>query len=453
MIKDKLTEAVEAGLENIKKGDDHIPLNMRGELEVIVKDRDGNVISYERGHNQVTNLAKMAIIHLLAGEVGVIDSKVYSMPESTSESAVTLQRVYALETSSPEDPKAEIVSSFNPSNHSTTQNLDGQLVSGEQFFYNGATYASEDVSQLSQVLPKDVSGSSLKFNFPTKMLFGTGMEAYNAASMNSEYATEINTTETTDLSTATILRLNGVAQGNTIPDNFWSGCSSSGDGIASSATKLSNWYSNSKFRCRTLQPSTPSAMAAVPNAADTSIKGAIKNCFITTTGDASKYNATTKMAYPEYRGYGYPCFIYAKRSTEKFYEAEENNHETYYERNAALGSVPYETEITYTVDMPAQPVNSNEVTTFYPYNGWILKQAGLFSDSRFRIRSEDLSGSSQLSERVLLEKTNDSLRSDDARAYRDSVGGQLLFTRNLSSPILKTADNEISFIWHIFITI
>ena len=66
MIKDKLTEAIEASLNNMKNGDDHVPLNMRGELEVIVKDRDGNVLSYEKGHNQVTNLAKMAIIHLLA---------------------------------------------------------------------------------------------------------------------------------------------------------------------------------------------------------------------------------------------------------------------------------------------------------------------------------------------------------------------------------------------------
>ena len=32
-------------------------------------------------------------------------------------------------------------------------------------------------------------------------------------------------------------------------------------------------------------------------------------------------------------------------------------------------------------------------------------------------------------------------------------GGMMLVTRNLSSPILKTADDEVTFIWHIFITV
>ena len=443
MIKDKLTEAVKDCLNNIKKGDDHIPLNMRGELEVIVKDRDGNVLSYERGHNQVTNLAKMAIIHLLAGEIGVVDSDVFSVPET---SGVDFQRTYALGEAT--SPFAKITSSFTPTNHSQTTNLDGQLVSGEQFFYNGSNYVADGVNQLSQITARDVGGKYLKFNFPTKMLFGTGMEASDRATMTSEYTNEIGGS----LSTATVLRLNGYPADTTPPESFFKGCSYTADNIADSNIKLSNWYSNSKFRCRTLQPATPDALITTPSGSDTSIKGAIKNCFITTTSDSGKYNGTTKMAQPEYRGYGYPCFIYAKRSTDNFYVKGDGNHEVHYEMNDALGTTPYETELTYTVDMPPQPINSTEVTTFYPYNGWILKQAGLFSDSRFRIRSEDNSTTSEYSEASLLSKANGS-ESDDVKSYRDSVGGQMLFTRNLSSPILKTPDNEVTFHWHIFITI
>ena len=449
MIKDKLAKAVETGLNNIKNGDDYIPLSMRGELEVIVKDREGNVLSYERGHNQVTNLAKMAIIHLLAGEVGVIDGGIYSVPELST--GATLQRTYTLGDEDPTGNFAKIYPTFVPENHTTTTNLDGQLVSDEQFFYDGTNYINELAAknQLSQIFAKDISNTPIKFNFPTKMLFGTGMEAYDSSTMTTEYANEIGSSE---LSTAVILRLNGITNSATIPENFFFGCSANSDTVALPDMKLTNWYSNQKLRCRTLQPSTPLGLQATPNATDTSIRGAIKNCFITSTSDSAKYNAATKMAQPEYRGYGYPCFIYAKRSTLKFYNKSEGNHDVHYEMNSALGSVPYETELTYTVDMPAQPINSTEVTTFYPYNGWILKQAGLFSDSRFRLRSEDNSAGSAYSESALLSKTNGT-ESDNAKSYRDNVGGQMLFTRNLSSPVLKTPDNQITFVWHIFIAI
>ena len=449
MIKDKLTEAVEAGLKSIKNGDDHIPLNMRGELEVIVKDREGNVLSYERGHNQVTDLAKMAIIHLLAGEIGVMDSDIYSIPEIDNVGS-SLQRTYSL-TEPTSGGFAQIFPDFTPENHTLTTNLDGQLVSGESYFYLGSTYEASGVNQLSQVTPMDITGNSLKFNFPTKMLFGTGMEAYDASTMTAEYAREIGGTGE-EVSTTTVLRLNGVTNTSSVPNTFFTGCNVKNTSVAPINTKLTNWYSNSKFRCRTLQPSTPDKLASSPSTTTTSIRGAIKNCFITSTADTLKYNSQTKMAEPDFRGYGYPCFIYAKRSTTRFYVEGNGNHETHYEMNAALGSVPYETELTYTVDMPAQPTNSGEITAFYPYNGWILKQAGLFSDSRFKIRSKDSDPNSSYSEAHLLSESNGS-NSDNVKSYRDSVGGQMLFTRNLSSPILKTPDNEITFHWHIFITI
>ena len=178
MIKDKLTEAVRTGLNNIKKGDDNIPLKMRGELEVIVKDRDGNILSYERDHNQVTKLAKMAIIHLLAGEIGTIDQ-----PVDSCEVTAGMRALY-LGGSSPNPPAnlVEIPSKFDPDpehKHNASLNADGQLVSGMQFFYDGGQVINQNrVSILSQVNPYE--GDVLySFNYPTKMLFGTGIEAYN----------------------------------------------------------------------------------------------------------------------------------------------------------------------------------------------------------------------------------------------------------------------------------
>ena len=161
------------------------------------------------------------------------------------------------------------------------------------------------------------------------------------------------------------------------------------------------------------------------------------------------------MAYPTYRGMGYPCFIYARRSTNSFYNPDEGNKETHYQMNSVLGTNPYETQLTYSVIMPAQPVNSTDVSTFYPYNGWILRQAGLFCDARYKLRSEEVGdGRQEYKETSFVDKVNgDATDSDSAKTYRDSVCGQMLFTRNLSSPILKTADTQVEFKWHIFVTI
>ena len=444
MIKDKLTEAIKTSLENIKNGDEHIPLNMRGELEVIVRDRDGNVISYERGHNQVTNLAKMTIIHLLAGEIGVVDGPIYSTLNSHSNSL----RGLSLSEGTP------IVQSFTPGNHTVSTNADGQLVSEMQYFYDGSSVLDEGSGRnlLSQVMPTVVGGNNVVFNFPTKMLFGTGLEAANADDMSSSYQSDFDTS----ITSSSIYRLNGWATDPASSDPVFENVNiTTDDDAAKTAEKLTNWYSNSAYRCRTFQPASTNPIQADPNATDVSIKGAIKNSYITSTSDTGKYNPTTKMAYPTYRGMGYPCFIYARRSTNSFYNPDEGNAETHYQMNSVLGTNPYETQLTYSVIMPAQPVNSTDVSTFYPYNGWILRQAGLFCDARYKLRSEEVGdGRQEYKETSFVDKVNgDATDSDSAKTYRDSVCGQMLFTRNLSSPILKTADTQVEFKWHIFVTI
>jgi len=460
MIKDRLTEAVEANYEKILKGDDHVPIGMRGELEVIVKDRDGNIKSYERDHNQVTKLAKMALLHLLAGEIGTVDTQLYSVAEAETFRSSNY-RTFSISSSGSSTPA--VVSSFTADNHIAsnegTKNLDGQLVSGSAYFYNGSSYVSNDgtTNRLSQVNPEDISGTLLKFNFPTKMLFGTGLESTTDSEANllTLYNTDMGSASSSIVTLNAINILNGYSNQNSLASDFFKYCSVSGaDASVSTGKVLSNWYSGEASRCRTLQPASTTPMSTLPTANNTSIKGAIKDCFISDANNSTEvgfYNPTTKMAKAPYRGYGNPCFIYATRNTQSFYtvSALEENTDVYYQMNDALVSVPYETEVTYTVVMPAQPVASNSITTFYPYNGWVLRQAGLFCDSRYKIRSND--SDSTYGEAALLSKANSG--SEDGSIYRDSVGGMMLFTRNLSSPILKTADDEVTFIWHIFITV
>ena len=441
MIKDRLTEAIEANYEKIQNGDDRIPIGMRGELEVIVKDRDGNIKSYERDHNQVTKLAKMALLHLLAGEIGTNDSDIYSVPGTNTLRSYTLNPITPGVSTG-----AKITSSFEPSNHDSTYNRDGQLVSGSQYFFSGETYKTADTNSLSQVQPLDIARTGIKFNFPTKMLFGTGLESKNDVDDNviNLYNDDLGTAVNTQI----INILNGFSAGSGLDSNFFKYCNTD-----DTENVFTNWYSAIPERSKTLQPVSVTAISSSksPKDTDTAIKGAIKHCFIESSGDVTHYNATEKMAKAIYRGYGYPCFIYATRETSNFYANAENNTDVHYEMNDAFGSSPYETEVTYTVVMPAQPVASNSITTFYPYNGWILRQAGLFCDSRYAIRSA--SSDSVYKESTLLANANQGQTTDGPRSYRDSAGGMMLFTRNLSSPILKTADDEVTFIWHIFITV
>ena len=63
-----LKNAILKSYNNLMKENDNIPVGVRGELEVIVKDCNGNIISYDKDHNEITDWMKHSIIQLLAGD-------------------------------------------------------------------------------------------------------------------------------------------------------------------------------------------------------------------------------------------------------------------------------------------------------------------------------------------------------------------------------------------------
>jgi hypothetical protein len=86
---------------------------------------------------------------------------------------------------------------------------------------------------------------------------------------------------------------------------------------------------------------------------------------------------------------------------------------------------PFEDKITYSVVMP-----NTEGKGFYPYTGWILKEAGLFCDSRFLIGGE-------------VDQTTDT--------FKQMPSGIMMFKRNIT-PVIKTEDSEIEFKWSIIVS-
>ena len=428
MINTRLAKALAKSMDRIKHEDDRLPISIRGELEVIVKDREGNLLSYERGHNQVTDLAKMQIIHLLAGELYTIDADIYS-------TGVSGYKTFASTGSASDVVKNRIASNTtDPSTvHSTGLNADGTMVSGEQYFFNGNLLIGTGTQQQTIFLNQhnDIINT---YNFPTKMLFGTGMEDHSKDTVLDTYRR----LEASDIGAVLVNKVNGFT-GSADLNNSFMNCLSTGSGY----NFKTNYYSGNQYLCRTLQPTTTTPLTSVVDASQSAIDGAIKNCYITSVTDTAKYDASSRMAQGLYRGMGYPAYIYAQRKTAEFYNPDTDEF-VHYNLDTDISS-KYETELVYVVNMPAQPVNVEDISSFYPYNGWILKQAGLFSDSRFLLRSQ---GDGAATFNGI---TSANITSGNNPYYVNNASGTLLFKRNLSSPVLKTPDISITFAWHVFI--
>jgi len=431
MIKTKLINALARSLDRIRHEDDKLPISMRGELEVIVKDREGNVLSYERGHNQVTDLAKMEIIHLLAGEIFTEDAPIYSVAASSDSD-------YKLFSSTGTVKVKQTVTSDSttPVNvHSTTLNSDGTLVSGQQYFFDGRYLIPSGTTGIFLNQYNDINNAHT-YSSPMKMLFGTGMEAHATGDIANVYSDKDGAAVSNNL----INKVNGFSADGTLNTAFMTNLR---ENQTYNPPFLTNYYSGDSFRSRTLQPTTTTPLTEQITSAHSAIDGAIKNCYITSTSDSAKYDAGSRMATGVYRGFGYPSFIYAQRKTDSFYDPTSDEY-VHYNLDTDISS-KYETELVYVVNMPTQPVNVEDISSFYPYNGWILKQAGLFSDSRYMLRSRG--------DTVTLYDgiTGANIASGNNPYYVNSAAGTLLFKRNLSSPILKTPDISITFAWHVYI--
>jgi len=350
---------------------------MHGELEIIAT-KNGKIIHYDKGENVVCIWAKHAAMHLLTGE-------------SFSQIGVTR----------------------NPSQHGDTagdsfHNKDGTMVSGEQYF-STITWPGPN-GWWSRPAAGD-SGSHLYPFFPTKMLFGTGFEWQDWATIgDSDYYTEYTT-------------------------DGWNSATYNSN-ISESANNYSATYNHagdSLYKTRTMND-IYSTTLTTPELGDTQfgVKGAIKNgLYISVPGDSGKIETVggNYFSTKAYMGLGYPSFIYAKREA-RFYQSGSE---------VALNfDTNVENKITFTVTMPEQTgVNAGR---FYPYNGFVLKEAGLFCDARFRLK--DTSPPNQAG--------SDDTATTEFDSYSKMPYG-IMFSKRYISPITKSHDVSITARWTIYL--
>jgi hypothetical protein len=135
-----------------------------------------------------------------------------------------------------------------------------------------------------------------------------------------------------------------------------------------------------------------------------------------------------KLLKPINRGIGRPCFIYfnTPQRDNKVYEGWDQPEaaEVSLSKDA---SANYLNKITFNITMPSQDATSNSIGAYYPYNGYTLKQMGLYNDAH-------------------LTTTTNASNDLTSYPYNNMQCGMLLAIKNITA-FQKNADTEIRLQW------
>ena len=126
-------------------------------------------------------------------------------------------------------------------------------------------------------------------------------------------------------------------------------------------------------------------------------------------------------------GIGNPNFLYFQRDFTTRWAS--TSSEVYISSNTGDN---YEHKITYSMTMPSQ--TDTYLNWYYPYNGFTLKVAGLFSDSRLVMGNNIPPGQSAAG----------------YYQYTNMPSG-IMFAKRYISPITKVAGLQLSIQWTIYI--
>ena len=328
--------------------------NIQGELEIIGYE-NGKPFHYDKNHNVVTIWSKHATMHLLTGEIF---------------SAHGQQRSFLAG-----DHQGQ-GDGLGPFGFGEGVNADGTLLSGQQFFSNNIdpNFSLNTRWSKSTIAPANIPDGTtnpdeVKYPyFPTKMLFGTGFE----------FATWAEIQGLTDPAYEDIYTTQGWSA---IFDN----------NVSDSLNDYSNRLNSVELaKTRTMNDVYSGTLENEPTDTAFAVAGAVKNGNYTDS-DTQRYDSGSgtertmleegnEFIVPEWRGIGKPSFIYARRELRKF----EGGSEVALSADEGAANL-IENKITMTVVMPEQ--TGDYAGVYYPYNGFTLKQAGLFCDAHFLLQN------------------------------------------------------------------
>lgn len=285
--------------------------------------------------------------------------------------------------------------------HTDSINNDGTLLSGQQYFTDNydpdypAWWSSNEATQQES----DIGSIKHPF-FPTKMLFGTGKEFDSWDSLSESYKNYYSAWEGT---------FNSSIAEQTGDYNY----SNNYQGGSVVAMKTLNDLEYAPLTTPTIQEG------------DYAISGAVKNGLYEDSSDSGDFLQEIGGRYflkYEYAGIGKPCFVYPNRVLRFF----ENGTEV-----MLTGDTNYENKITFTVVLPEQ--TGTNAGIFYPYNGYYIKEAGLFCDAR-----------------LVLDNSVPTPGDDEYDPYTAMPGG-ILFAKRYIAPFYKSHDSSLTIRWTIYL--
>lgn len=376
--------------------EDNMNLSLKGKL-VVTAEKNGVEVHRDEGDNVVTIFSKHALMHLLTSES-------FSTHGNTTGTAIKYSG-----------------RSSTAINHSATSNIDGTIISSRQYLTDNTNYfdsVESEYSYLSKpptettLIPEgsDQSQGFIFPFFPTKMLFGTGKEYKSWADVP-----VANTGSSSDI--YSYQNMNNGSWNESMFD--------------SEINNVNNYYSNtwgtdSLLQTRTVNDISSGVLSESPDLYHFGVSGAIKDAtYNNSVSDTAKIaiSAGKWFAKYSYRGIGRPSFIYARRG--RFFDT---SSETALSSINGIEQLNSENRITFTIVMPEQTNGE-----FYPYNGYVLKQAGLFCDSR-----------------MVLGNTIPIASGTALNNYNKMPCGIMWAKRNIS-PVYKTHDLKIIATWTIYL--
>ena len=276
-------------------------------------------------------------------------------------------------------------------NHSDEINEDMTTISSDQYFSDKETY--------NWCESKMLDTSYIYSYYPTKILFGTSSEYDSWASMD----------ETARYQARSL----GYTQ-----ENF-------STNIDDPLNDYSAEFKNGVFvKKRTINDYLLTKSSEIIPSNDCFVKGAVKttiknqNELIDKTEEDDDGYLQEKAIW---KGVGKPCFIYSNRSG----IPESDEQGVLIGRNSDTSS--FDNKLTFYFNMPSQDASDIlQQNKFYPYNGYLLKEAGLFCDSK------------------LLDYYNEDFDPTPKMSYG------IIFCKRYLSPFTKTGSTSVSVSWVLY---
>lgn len=351
------------------------------------------LVYHDTGDNVITDWMRQALMLMLVGKSVIVSNDNLNVGnEKTKPSGNTAEQ-----------------------NSTIGQNGNGYILNENQYLWN--------ITDLKNI-PE--TGYAI---YPTKVLFGTGKEYASWDELkednddNDSFLNNIISTYSDGEGTEDVAKNNF---NSLIEDekNFYSAT------VGTQGFYTYNELINSEL-VKTITVNDPNTSSGVQTSVDMhkqfGVVGAVKTLYLSENEAAMPQDILSdtldennnRLIKGSKRGAGYPCFIYFNREKSTNDWSQANAAEIFLTRD---NNSKILNRITFKITMPAQTASNGNLGTYYPYNGYTLKQIGLFNDA-FMLENNS---------RVMFEE--------------EMPSGTMLAVKNIEA-FTKTAEETIVLTW------